>query len=50
MVDKSGVLQAELSDDGLHPNAKGYRIMAPIALQTIDSAAKAEGKPKKRRS
>ncbi len=38
MVDSAGFLQADLSDDGLHPNAKGYRVMAPIALNAIDRA------------
>jgi hypothetical protein len=28
-------MQADLSDDGLHPNAKGYRVMSPIALEAI---------------
>ncbi|MDQ2901200.1 MAG: GDSL-type esterase/lipase family protein [Acidobacteriota bacterium] len=35
MVDRAGFLQADLSDDGLHPNAKGYRVMAPIALEAL---------------
>ena len=35
MVDSSGQMQADLSDDGLHPNAKGYRVMSPIALEAI---------------
>jgi lysophospholipase L1-like esterase len=35
MVDGAGFLQADLADDGLHPNAKGYRIMAPIALEAL---------------
>jgi hypothetical protein len=47
VVDKSGFLQADLADDGLHPNARGYRVMAPIALAAIDSAAKPEAKPAK---
>jgi lysophospholipase L1-like esterase len=38
MVDKSGFLPAELADDGLHPNAQGYRLMAPIALEAIQRA------------
>lgn len=38
MVDASGQMQAELSDDGLHPNAKGYRVMSPIALEAIGRA------------
>lgn len=36
MVDQSGFLKAELADDGLHPNAMGYRVMAPVALASID--------------
>jgi lysophospholipase L1-like esterase len=37
-VDSSGQLKADLSDDGLHPNAKGYRVMSPIALEAINRA------------
>ncbi|MFN7646023.1 MAG: GDSL-type esterase/lipase family protein [Acidobacteriota bacterium] len=37
MVDPSGFLKAELADDGLHPNAAGYRIMAPLAQAAIDA-------------
>jgi len=29
MVDDKGMLKRELSDEGLHPNAAGYKIMAP---------------------
>ncbi|MFN7998511.1 MAG: GDSL-type esterase/lipase family protein [Bryobacteraceae bacterium] len=47
MVDKAGFIQAELADDGLHPNAQGYRIMAPIALQAIDNVTRAESRPAK---
>ena len=36
MVDPARQFQAELSDDGLHPNAKGYRVMAPLAAAAID--------------
>ena len=35
MVDSAGRMQADVSDDGLHPNAKGYRIMAPVALEAV---------------
>jgi lysophospholipase L1-like esterase len=35
MVDSAGRMQADLSDDGLHPNAKGYRVMSPVALDAI---------------
>jgi lysophospholipase L1-like esterase len=38
LVDPMGQMKADLSDDGLHPNAKGYRVMSPAALQTIDRA------------
>ena len=35
-ADASGQLKAELANDGLHPNAEGYRIMAPLALAAIE--------------
>jgi lysophospholipase L1-like esterase len=38
LLDTNGVLGADLSDDGLHPNAKGYRIMAPLAVKGLDQA------------
>jgi lysophospholipase L1-like esterase len=38
MVDTSGALKRELSDDGLHPNARGYTVMAPAAQRAIDAA------------
>ena len=38
MRDSNGMLPADMADDGLHPNAKGYRVMAPIALKAIDQA------------
>jgi len=38
MVDASGQLPADLADDGLHPNSKGYRIMAPIVTDSINRA------------
>jgi lysophospholipase L1-like esterase len=41
MLDDKGFLKAELTGDGLHPNAAGYQIMAPLAEQAI---AKALGK------
>ena len=31
MVDDKGLLKKELSDDGLHPNVAGYKVMAPLA-------------------
>ena len=36
MVDSTGQLKAELADDGLHPNAEGYRVMAPLAQAAIE--------------
>lgn len=40
MVDSAGMMQSDLADDGLHPNAKGYRIMAPIAQKAIDEVVR----------
>ena len=40
MIDEKGFLKVELSEDGLHPNAKGYAIMAPLAEQAIAAALK----------
>lgn len=40
MVDVKGFLKDELSDDGLHPNEKGYALMAPLAEQAIERALK----------
>ena len=38
MVDDKGMLKRDLSDEGLHPNAAGYRIMAPLAEKAIAKA------------
>jgi lysophospholipase L1-like esterase len=35
MVDPHGMLQRNLSDEGLHPNAAGYKVMAPLAEKAI---------------
>jgi lysophospholipase L1-like esterase len=40
MVDEHGLLQRDLSEDGLHPNAKGYAVMSPLAEQAIRAAIK----------
>jgi lysophospholipase L1-like esterase len=40
MVDPQGMLQKDLSEDGLHPNAKGYAVMSPLAEQAIRTAIK----------
>jgi len=47
MVDSAGYLQADLADDGLHPNGKGYRVMAPVAINAIDRALGQQPKKKK---
>ena len=39
-VDEKGFLKDELSDDGLHPNAKGYEVMGPLAEQAISAGFK----------
>jgi lysophospholipase L1-like esterase len=36
LVDGSGGMKAGTSFDGVHPNAKGYAIMAPLAQAAID--------------
>jgi acyl-CoA thioesterase-1 len=38
MKDANGLMPADLADDGLHPNAKGYRLMAPVAVKALDEA------------
>jgi lysophospholipase L1-like esterase len=40
MANDAGLLRTELSDDDLHPNAKGYAIMAPLAEAAIARALK----------
>jgi len=40
MIDSKGFLREELSEDGLHPNAKGYAIMAPLAEAAIARSLK----------
>ena len=40
LVDDKGMLKEGYSDDGLHPNARGYALMAPIVEAAIESALK----------
>jgi lysophospholipase L1-like esterase len=40
MTDGSGLLKAEFSEDDLHPNGKGYGVMAPLAEAAIEKALK----------
>jgi lysophospholipase L1-like esterase len=42
MVDEHGMMKANLSNDGLHPNAAGFAVIAPLAEAAI---AKAVGQP-----
>ncbi|WP_413625941.1 SGNH/GDSL hydrolase family protein [Luteibacter sp. Lutesp34] len=42
MVDMRGALKKELSYDGLHPNAAGYEVMAPLAEKAIAEALRGE--------
>lgn len=37
-ADANGLLKAPLNDDGLHPNAQGYALMAPLAEKAIADA------------
>ncbi|MBK8304203.1 MAG: SGNH/GDSL hydrolase family protein [Pyrinomonadaceae bacterium] len=38
MADEKGMLKADISKDGLHPNEKGYAIMKPLAEAAIKTA------------
>ncbi len=40
MVDDKGLLKRDLAEDGLHPNAAGYKIMAPLAEAAIHKTLK----------
>jgi len=54
MADAKGIMKADLSDDGLNPNARGYRVMSPLLLDGIErlrdmmAAAEDPTKPKHR--
>jgi len=37
-VDEKGMLREGYSDDGLHPNGKGYELLAPVAEAAIEKA------------
>ncbi len=45
MVDSTGMMRREISNDGLHPNAAGYAVMAPLAQKAIDAALAAPPLP-----
>jgi lysophospholipase L1-like esterase len=43
-VDDKGFLKAEIANDGLHPNAEGYKIMQKLAAEAIAKALKMKQK------
>ncbi|MEZ5396581.1 MAG: GDSL-type esterase/lipase family protein [Bryobacterales bacterium] len=49
-VDDKGMLRAERRNDGLHPNAEGYKIMASLAEQAIQQALSKNRRPDKEQS
>lgn len=40
LVDDKGMLREGFSNDGLHPNAQGYELLAPVAQAAIEKALK----------
>jgi len=40
MADEKNGMKAELTYDGVHPNAAGYKVMAPLAEKAIQDALK----------
>lgn len=40
MVDEQGLMKKDLADDGLHPNAAGFKVMAPLAETAIQKVSK----------
>ncbi len=38
VVDDKGMLKEDLTDDGVHPNSKGYAVMTPLAEEAIRRA------------
>ena len=41
VADDRGLLKQDLNNDGLHPNAAGYAVMAPLAEKAIADALSA---------
>jgi lysophospholipase L1-like esterase len=37
LATQTGAFKSELSKDGVHPNAQGYKLMEPLARAAIDS-------------
>ena len=40
MVDDKKGLPKSLSEDGVHPNLAGYKVMEPLAMKAIEEALK----------
>jgi lysophospholipase L1-like esterase len=40
MVDEKRMMKRDLSDDGLHPNAAGFKVMSPLAEAAIEKVLK----------
>lgn len=38
MADERNALKKEFSEDGVHPNEAGYKIMEPLVNQAIEEA------------
>ena len=45
MADDKGMMKAELSDDGVTPNSRGYRAMSPVLTDGIDRVRNLLGAP-----
>ncbi len=50
MVDSAGRLRQDFSNDGLHPNTEGYKVMAPLAQAAIDNVLRTTVRRPRRRS
>ncbi len=44
MADEKGLLKTDIAGDGLHPNAKGYELIKPLASEAINKALKMKQK------
>lgn len=44
MADDKGLLKPDIANDGLHPNAKGYELIKPLAENAINAALKVKQK------
>jgi lysophospholipase L1-like esterase len=44
MADDKGLLKEDIANDGLHPNAKGYELITPLAEAAIKTALKTKQK------